>query len=916
MEKDLFELTEKIKKYYFSMELDSKKANLILKRRAETLSLNEGELNDLIQKTKESLDDGVAFIFELIKLNQESGNTALLEEDITEINEFLSAKDFDESDCANLVEYALKKNSLTNEENGKEDIVIASPESEEQVNTKSIDSRKKSNEQQKNEKSIFDPLLLKEGAIQLSVCKESLINRIGVNYNYNLLEAFSAFKEELFSVNNRNKFHKSFLLKSFEKNIHPFLEKTHVDFINLGVIPHSISQSDFFNLIPVKVIFEAAKAISEINSKVDQNIEEFKMYNNRRKSSTTMAVGSLGFMALVGLGSAISKGAEAVGNSFKNMNYSSSVDKQAIDAISHVLDNMFEELVNSAVKIYDFFLEKQGFHYSNYKELYDRQKQAYSVIENIRNPNLDFSNEKKLELLLETIYLYPHNAELYLELNNLIDFSIEEKLEVLNFGLNWVAEPTAKDKLDNSIYICNKCLYYDELKKLSTDDTVVTSQEITKLKEKYKIETYDSIKHEIALFGEFFSEIDVNEYIAQNDTFKEKKNFVEYVMTSIKELDGSLDKKIKLLRKFKKTNILDKFEYYEYEVKFFDSRISLEENEKKEFSFIDEVEKIYDEYKKVDNYPFGKEFLYCSSESFSIGKFINNFEEYHKKNKDKFLFSCRENTWIFSPKDGFVISSRYIYCSNWDVPIEISNISHIIYSEEEHLESGTLKTRFKLGFKEYGILYNLNIHYLKNLEEFSLFLKKIIQLYNPEVIHQEIKAPNFSEENEVKKIDNPSSIVSKERRKESLKKEYFKKLEELKVQIIELGESRYGINESIREKKINNFINKYFVKHNVNIEKSNVIGYCDTTVFGKGDQGFAITKEGIFVHSLFEKGFYEFKNMIKAPEKKSSNIHLFTKEKKAELSILDSKGTKIMHELISLLYTMQKNDIDIENKED
>lgn len=943
MERDAVQLTEKIKSYFFNGELESKKAQLILKKKAKMLSITDVDLNKIITDTIESLDDGINFITELIEINLETGDEALLSDDISEINEYLTGSGFSEDECESLIHYTVTKTAsnkgidrgvseeanveaVFQEETEKIDPiepVVKNSKSEELTGinenkneqTEKLGKIEKENNQEKNleieetqeEKSMFDPVFVRDGTVKLSVCQESFINRIAVNYNLRFANALYNFKNALYSVNNRTKFTQTFIMNTYQKHIATFMAETFDQFIQIGLVDPTVSQTEFISLVSPR-ISEAVNMISEINSKANQNISEFKMYNNRKSSSTTVAFGNLGFMALVGVGNALNKGAESIGNAFRNADYSSSIDQQAYEIISEILENLADEICSNGIRLYDFYANTQDFAHSKFNEVVERRKKANSVVENIRSQNLQLTNDQKAELLLEQIYKYPHKADLYIELLNIINLTVEDKLIVLNYGLSWVAEPYEKQLLDNSIYRYNKVLYNLELKEVSKNKVSVSSLELEFLKEKYGIETFDSIEYEIMLFGQVISDIDINDYLEQTDLFKDKDVFIEYVMTAINGLELSLEEKIKSLRKLKALDLLDRFSYYKHEIDIFENRISLEETEKAEYNFIDKAKVIYDLYAEDEGetLPFGREFRPYWESDFTFGKFINDYSDFHDEYKDKYLFTCREHTWVFSPKTGFVISSKFIYSSNWDNPIELHKIKQVLSIEEEYLDSGELKKQHKIGIQYGDKIYYLITAYLEKQKLFVEFLHELIETYNPLIGIKDIQTTR-SEDHETL-----TETISPEERINSLKQTFLKKFAEIKVKVIELGDAKYGIQESIREKKLNNFIDKYKLKYDVEIDKTTIIGYYDTTIFGKGDQGFAITKDCVYVHSLFEKGCFKFDDMIKPPELKGSYIYLYTKQKKAELSFVDRNGTKIMFEFISLLYTMKTNEIDIE----
>ncbi|MFC0525317.1 hypothetical protein ACFFGV_17175 [Pontibacillus salicampi] len=297
------------------------------------------------------------------------------------------------------------------------------------------------------------------------------------------------------------------------------------------------------------------------------------------------------------------------------------------------------------------------------------------------------------------------------------------------------------------------------------------------------------------------------------------------------------------------------------------------------------VATILEEFDTLGNQPFGDRFY--GKHDIPEKKWINAQNTYlHHMSINETVLFLYDDTLMGSAKEGFVILHTHIYTRNSDpIPLNlIQNIELKGYSIILHATDGS---------------YTLTVTQLRNTENFIDFMEIIL----PNITNVESNSLIKRENN------NNNRSVDEEITTEELKEFWEMKLQEFQKEAIKLDDKRIGMGEAIDTKKAKNFLKVFNKKNKMEISANQLIGYYDNTVFGKGDEGFAIVKEGICSTMKGNVGYFAFDQMVDLPDyhsKLNSKIFIYATSGKKELYCTGTKGPKILYDVMELLYGLNE----------
>ncbi|GAA0781048.1 hypothetical protein [Hathewaya limosa] len=143
------------------------------------------------------------------------------------------------------------------------------------------------------------------------------------------------------------------------------------------------------------------------------------------------------------------------------------------------------------------------------------------------------------------------------------------------------------------------------------------------------------------------------------------------------------------------------------------------------------------EYNKLGDRPFGQCFHHITDKDYSENKFIDKFKRIHKIEKDKFLFSLnQENVESSKINESMIISSKNIYDSKIIEVIPLNNIKKLNFSYAPLIYKNELHAIkcIKISCNKNSEELELSTYYIENIIKFGEFLRRLIFIYNHELI--------------------------------------------------------------------------------------------------------------------------------------------------------------------------------------
>jgi tetratricopeptide (TPR) repeat protein len=237
-------------------------------------------------------------------------------------------------------------------------------------------------------------------------------------------------------------------------------------------------------------------------------------------------------------------------------------------------------------------------------------------------------------------------------------------------------------------------------------------KKINELKLRYNMMEMDSIIYEGAHLGKIYSIPDCKE-----KSWEERRNFISSMLERVKYLKIEGLALMSVLSQLKDLGLISKFSFFELEKKTIGGNLSASEADKNELAFIEIASK---KYKARGTSPFGKQIGLYEDQYFDCARFINDFMKDRKALDDKLLFSCKEETMMMNPKEGFVVSSQAIYSYGWSKPVLLKDIEDIYIKNSYSILINTVNSSNPMKLYAVPLIYKA---------EFVRFMKDLLNEY-------------------------------------------------------------------------------------------------------------------------------------------------------------------------------------------
>lgn len=438
----------------------------------------------------------------------------------------------------------------------------------------------------------------------------------------------------------------------------------------------------------------------------------------------------------------------------------------------------------------------------------------------LRERELDIEDKGKYVKELKEIYKI-NNDELVIE------------LEMNNFGM--IFSDVDFLKVDYGI---RKDMFRKRIEELEYErDQELLENKIIEYKEKYRIDTKYAMNIEIAKFGRWFGELDLSD-IEEEDL----ERFISRLSKTVMILNLTDEKKNILLNQLKEESGYSTNQFYALQSKIGNKEMSLNNEDSIEIEFIEKAMQIYKEFPKM---MLEDKLLNNKDEDFHCGVFIRGFNELRDELRDEELFLLRKQ----NNRDGFLITSKAIYHSEWTSAVLLKDIKKILWKETSVLKSGQRYFRPYIYIVTEFEEFRFDFIGFRQIDAFIKFILKLVNTY---------KGLLGSEECLYEKISIASGTLSIE---EMLAGNIFK--EKFEGDIKNLEKVVKFINDEISlelkklikiqgvksrlDGKIKNAIASYAP---IDQKETPILAY-DSTLFKSGKEGFLLTTKGVYCKNKF-----------------------------------------------------------------
>lgn len=750
-----------VNKACIKCEINDEKTVSILKSKAKLLGVSKEDADAIIKEVVE--------VYENLKklINDMANDSSLTNDDIQEIKSICHDIGIDENDLMELIKnlkYRIEETILIKEKN---------------------------EELSDDDNGLY--LSSNFGEITILYPSKIIQCRNVLLFVENIQKEYMKFSELLVSVKDWNKLNYNDLYSFYNESVEKF-EINYYDYLLKQKLTtgNGASKEQFIKSISIKELLdEFIDFIEQIMNNKENIVDKFANTEKNSYFGNSVAYGNISEMITYNIGTSILNG---ISNSIKNANFKSQINKKVYEMIKSAIFKFIENSISKTIESY--FLIINYLFEDNIRDeienIINNKEKAKSIIENFKIVKEQNTVENNIDLVKNAIKLYPFFAEEYIKLIDLYYFKYNIiNLDICKFAkgilIGLEEESILSEKYYDSIkktyvnklnlFNNNKCSI-DELNKFRNeynfnDDSVISELEYSTLgriisrvdfeavdvkikndmqrkflntnvgesfkdvrkkldgfQQLYRIYNYDPY-YEIDLYGTIITKINVEDF-----NLEEKKKLLEYAYNSIKKLSlNGLEKK-ELIIDIRDILKLNKKYVFEKEKEFFGNRISSNQEDEFWIEKKDSIEKIYDLFIIGNDYPFGKHFFKYTDRKFTTGRILNDVIDNMNKDDDTPMFSCVEETLIFTPKQGFVISLKSIYSHSWEKVVLLKDIEMIDYVEEKYVDNdGNIKNTVLIKFiLKDGKNRSLDcIYYLQDVDRFVLFLFKYIQCINPNV---------------------------------------------------------------------------------------------------------------------------------------------------------------------------------------
>ncbi|MGL5634497.1 MAG: hypothetical protein ACRDDL_05500 [Sarcina sp.] len=453
---------------------------------------------------------------------------------------------------------------------------------------------------------------------------------------------------------------------------------------------------------------------------------------------------------------------------------------------------------------------------------------------------------------------------------------IDTEIEVFGMVYSEVNFEKVPVPLRRDIFIKRLNELEEELDSYKIDQDILEAR-IMGYKELYKIDTKYAMNLEISRFGRWFGDLDISDF--------DEEDLEEFILRQserIMMLTLSEEKKTSLLNQLKEKSKYSNRKFYELQEQIGNNKISLNDEDSVDMEFIKKASEIYSKFNKI----ILEEKIISSSEpDFRPGVFIKKYRTLRESLRDESLFLLRKS----NNREGFLITSKAIYHSEWDNAVLLKDIKKILWKERSLLKNGQRQFRpyihivtdseelvFEyVGFRQIDVFTKFLIEFVntyKTLLGQPLSVYERVSIEDGSLSIKEMLYGNMyldKYDGDINKLDDPNLVYDFIKKNISSDLKKFVKLQDINSKF---------------DAKVKNAIAAY-----APIEQNEIplVAY-DSTLFKSGKEGFILTTKGIYCKNKFGTPWKMTHKKIRSI-KLEEEILIFTDKQTTITSVTDKE---------------------------
>lgn len=413
--------------------------------------------------------------------------------------------------------------------------------------------------------------------IQIKVPEARMNDKFYYLYNAYATKSKKDFFDKYTSLASKEAYRGESLINMFLSSFEDFFAYTY-QYMKRTFKDNSVHIHDLYDFFDLEEIRNLGYAFEEITDEVNTQVELNKMITKaERKGSTSIAVGSLGFMAAYGAVRGIGKLAGSMSDHITNSKMEASVNKQLLDKFKSQA-GFFDEIIdNGVINLYNAIAISLGGLIKEYEEMLDDEIRAENILS-----NLEYTQKDKISRVLEAISINPFHMYAYNKLVDLLDKDNYQGInDVLMTAFDRVLFEDLKTDIIDRINLMKPKHYEKVWKDLNVSGYAydIHTEELKQLKAEVNLFAAEYLEIEMPIRRQYY--VKKIEECALDKDFNELKNELKQISTYFQvEPRFILDTEIKHFQRLISSDIdlsfLSKEEmdrYYHMELNYFTNKL-------------------------------------------------------------------------------------------------------------------------------------------------------------------------------------------------------------------------------------------------------------------------------------------------------------------------------------------------------
>jgi chemotaxis protein histidine kinase CheA len=427
-----------LRRVLFQGEFGTEKGWSILQRRARVLGLDPKQMEDMVRKQLDKYGEYVGLLEDL-----SYGEVELTEFDLEEIDAFQDDLELTSEEAELLKDWYQQGREIPALEGGEE----AQPEAPAAVDEAQEDVEDEEPQQEQAQPEEYSPYT-KTPIPGTSYVLETRRNNPGEVFYYRystvLRLCYNKFVQSVSNLDSASDFNRKKLYRITMECVEPLIDEAHHFMVRVFEIM-TVSRDSLYEFLELDTIAEIGARCEAVAAEIEAAIREDKMLRKGSGSSTTIGVGSLGFMAAVAAFQGIKGVSRSVSNARANEQYARHLNQQALSIFRDQASKLLDAFASGAIRLFDVIATTKSL--PTFEEISRLEDRSEAIVENAAAFKAD--QEKYIEHMVSALSYNPFNMEAYLELQSC--FTGEAQLVILNQARRHALFKKDEDKLDDMI---------------------------------------------------------------------------------------------------------------------------------------------------------------------------------------------------------------------------------------------------------------------------------------------------------------------------------------------------------------------------------------------------------------------------------------------------------------------------------